>query len=75
MDEKQLGVLERVRSIAEVLSKAVAVAEEIVGCVPANAKESKEPSDTLAQINSSLDTVDERAHYLLDRLGEVQRRL
>ena len=75
-EEKQVGVLERLRGISEVLAKAAGVAEEIIGCVPGKVKEvAQEPDCTLAYIGDMLDTVDGRAKYLLERLADIQRRL
>ena len=77
MDEKQQeGVLARLRDIADVLAKAQAVTEEIVGCVPGNVKDvAQTPDCALSYIDDVLGSVDARARHLLERLGDIQRRL
>ena len=74
--EQQAGVLERLRGIVEVLAKAQAVTEEIVGCVPGNVKDvAQEPDCALSYIDDVLSGIEARAHYLLGRLSDIQRRL
>ena len=75
-EEQQAGVLDRLRGIVEVLAKAQAITEEIVGCVPGNAKGVEPAPDcALSYIDDVLGSVDARAHYLLEQLGGIQRRL
>jgi len=74
--EQRVGVLERLRGIADILAKATAVTDEIVGCVPGNVKDvAQTPDCALSYIDDVLSNVDARVRYLLERLGDIQRRL